>query len=780
MRAFSLARFEIGRFSRSRLPRAAMVALLLLPLLYGALYLWSFWDPYGRLDRLPVALVNEDRAVTVQGSRVDAGHDLAEKLRQSHTFGWQPTTAADAAKGLASGRYYLTLTIPADFSRDIAGSDADHPAPGTLQVRTNDSNNYIVGSISRTVFSEVRAAASAKASAAFYDRIFVGFADLHDRTAQAAQGAAQLDAGADRARTGSAALADGSRKAQDAAGRLADGTAAAKSGADRLDGGTADAAAGAARLADGLDTAKQGSGDLGAGLALIDDNMAKLSAGARQVADGTRQLTDQVDPLAQDLSPLLHRYADQIQAAARLTADAAHQVSLGLKDLPARSAQNVADARSLAAQLDQAYARQCPGGAPGPGTTAAQCALDARLADLGHRLVTVAERVDAVVQQAVPALDGWAADAATVEKLARELAVNGLADDFDAKVAAIHRLDDGAHQVADGAARLKQGTADALTGVRTLDSGLGRLDDGARTLSGGLYRLSSGMRSLDDATGRIADGNSRLADGIGDLTDGAEQLDGGLGQLADGSHRLATGLHDGVGRIPDYTDGQRAARAGAMSDPVALARQELHKAPNYGTGFAPYFIPLALWVGAMVTYMLLRPLAPRALAANAPAWRAALAGWLPAAAIGLAQAAALLAVLHWGLGLHTARTAGVIGYLALAVLCFTAVMQWLNARFGPAGRLLALALLMLQLTSAGGTYPVESSPGFFNAIHPYLPMTYVVAGLRRLISGGDLGVVWTGCAVLAAFWAGALALTALCARGRQMWTMTRLHPELSL
>ncbi|MFD9123740.1 YhgE/Pip family protein [Kitasatospora sp. NPDC059571] len=752
MRALSLARLEIGRFARGRLPRAAMAALLLLPLLYGALYLWSFWDPYGRLDRLPVALVVEDRPVTVQGRTVDAGHDLAAKLRQSRTFGWQETSADDAAKGLASGRYYLTLTIPADFSGNIAGSNGDHPAPGTLQVRTNDSDNYIVGSISRSVFSEVRAAASAKASAGFYDRILLGFSDLHDRTAQAADGAGRLDAAAGRARDGSA--------------RIADGSAALKNGADRLTPGAARAGSGAADLAAGLDRAKQGTGNLSAGLAAIDGNMARLATGAQQVADGTRQITDQVDPLARDLSPLLHRYADQIQAAARLTADAAHQVSLGLKDLPARSAQNVADARALAAQADAAYAQQCPGGTPGPGTTAAQCALDARLTGLAHRLVDVAERVDAVVQQAVPSLDGWAQDAATVEKLARQLAADGLADDFDAKVAQIHRLDAGARQVADGATRLRQGTADALAGIRTVDSGIGRLDDGAHTLSGGLYRLSDGMRDLDDATGRLADSNGRLADG--------------LGTLADGSHRLAAGLQDGVGQIPDYTDAQRAARADAMSNPVALARQELHKAPNYGTGFAPYFIPLALWVGAMVAYMLLRPLSARALAANAPARRAALAGWLPAAAIGLAQAAALLAVLHWGLGLQMERTAGVIGYLALTVLCFTAVMQWLNARFGPAGRLLALALLMLQLTSAGGTYPVETSPGFFNAIHPYLPMTYVVAGLRRLISGGDLGAVWTGCAVLAAFWAGALALTALCARGRQVWTMSRLHPELSL
>lgn len=217
-----------------------------------------------------------------------------------------------------------------------------------------------------------------------------------------------------------------------------------------------------------------------------------------------------------------------------------------------------------------------------------------------------------------------------------------------------------------------------------------------------------------------------------------------------------------------------------MADPVKLASSSLHAAPNYGTGFAPYFIPLSLWVGAMVAYMLIQPLNRRALAAGAPAWRIAFAGWLPVAATGLLQVAALMSVLHWQLGLQMTHAAGTMGFLALVTCCFAAIVQWLNARFGAAGRILVLAVLMLQLTSAGGTYPVQTSPGFFGAIHPYLPMTYVVDGLRRLITGGGLGPVWQGCAVLLAFTAGALALTALSARRKQVWTLDRLHPELSL
>lgn len=149
-------------------------------------------------------------------------------------------------------------------------------------------------------------------------------------------------------------------------------------------------------------------------------------------------------------------------------------------------------------------------------------------------------------------------------------------------------------------------------------------------------------------------------------------------------------------------------------------------------------------------------------------------------AVGVLQTVALMSVLHWAIGLQMVRAAGTVGFLFLVTACFAAIVQWLNARFGAAGRILVLAFLMLQLTSAGGTYPVQTSPGFFNALHPFLPMSYVVEALRRLITGGGLGPVWHACVVLVAFTAGALALTALSARRRQVWTLDRLHPELSL
>lgn len=84
----------------------------MLPLLYGALYLWSFWDPYGRLDRIPVALVNDDKGATADGSRLAAGDQITKGLRDSQVFDWHQVSATEAREGVEDGRYYLSLTMP--------------------------------------------------------------------------------------------------------------------------------------------------------------------------------------------------------------------------------------------------------------------------------------------------------------------------------------------------------------------------------------------------------------------------------------------------------------------------------------------------------------------------------------------------------------------------------------------------------------------------------------------------------------------------------------------
>ncbi|MCB5911996.1 YhgE/Pip family protein [Streptomyces pinistramenti] len=761
MRSPKLAALELRRFGRGKLPRLGIIALTLIPLLYGALYLWSFWDPYSRLDKIPVALVNDDKGATADGKHLDAGAQLAKSVRDSNTFDWQEVSSAEAAKGVEDGTYYLSLTVPSNFSKRIASSGGDSPQTGALQVRTNDANSYIVGSISKTVFSEIRAKTSAKSSRQFLDKIFVSFSDLHDQTEQAADGAGKLDDGLGDAKKGAGKLADGLGTAKDSTGKLSGGLG-------KLDDGSGKVSDGAGTLHDKAGQLSKGAGDLHSGVTEAQAKARELSKGAGQVADGTQELATKVQGLAKKDLPYIKKHSKEIADSAQFVADLTQALDHDLGALRGNSSQALAKARQAADDAAALYQESCGGTA-----TDSNCAQQKGVAAGTAAAADAAGKVDNALSRID--LDSSRDKLREIHQGAVMVAeqIPEVAKSADGQIAQLNKLNAGAHQVAEGADQF-------VTGLGALADGSGKIADGNGKLAGGAGDLADGAGQVHRGIGDAKDGTDQLGSGLGKLEDGAVSLNGGLYKLKDGSNQLADGLHSGVAKIPDYDKKDRDARTGVMSDPVELASKSMHKAPNYGTGLAPYFIPLSLWVGAMVAFMLFQPLSKRALAAGAPGWRIALGSWLPAFAIGVTQVLALMAVLHWGLGLEMARAGATVGYLLLATACFTAVIQLLSAVFGPAGRVLTLVILMLQLTSAGGTYPVQTSPGFFAAVHPFLPMSYVVDGLRRLITGGDLAIVGQGSIVLAAFAVGALALTALTARGRQVVRMKDLHPELSL
>ena len=122
-----LARFELRRF-RGPLPKIALAFVLIIPLLYGAIYLTANWDPYGKLKDLPVALVDQDQPAKVGKQTITAGADFARDLHEKRSFNWIDVDSDEAARGLREGDYYLTVTVPADFSANLVSGQTDPAA----------------------------------------------------------------------------------------------------------------------------------------------------------------------------------------------------------------------------------------------------------------------------------------------------------------------------------------------------------------------------------------------------------------------------------------------------------------------------------------------------------------------------------------------------------------------------------------------------------------------------------------------------------------------------
>lgn len=365
----------------------------------------------------------------------------------------------------------------------------------------------------------------------------------------------------------------------------------------------------------------------------------------------------------------------------------------------------------------------------------------------------------------------------------------------------------GASQLSSGAASLSSGLTQYTDGVGALSNGLGKLDDGAASLSGlssgvsdytsgisqlsglassidlstvtdpvtaaklqqligGLAQASAGGQSL--ATG-TASGISQIQSGISQSASGASQLAAGSGALVDGANSLAngasslaTGLQSGAAQIPS-TDADAAKNSAEIAaDPVTLTVSTDNPVSKTGQVIATFFVPLGLWIGALAVFLVLRPVTRRALTSTARNGRLVASTLARASVVTGAQALLLVALLHGALGVGWNLLPATLGFSVLAALAFTAFHYLLTIGLGRAGLVVSLFLLAVQLTSTGGVYPIQLLSAPFQAISPFLPLTYAVQGMQGIISGGDPGSVVVSALVLLAFGA-ASALVALLA-----------------
>ena len=330
----------------------------------------------------------------------------------------------------------------------------------------------------------------------------------------------------------------------------------------------------------------------------------------------------------------------------------------------------------------------------------------------------------------------------------------------------------GSSQVASGASQVNDGAASAVSGAGQLDAGASQLVDGAQSAKSGAGQLSAGAQSAKDGSAQIADGATQLQEGSGTLTTG-------LADAVDGSGELAGALADGAKTAADQTS-NIDGKSEVMSDPVELVNEYYTTVKNYGTGFAPYFMALGLWVGGLVAGFVFKPLNSRLIMSGANPVTVAFANYLPVAFFSLIQATLLMVVLQFGLQLQIDNVPAFYAMGYLTALVFAAIMQVLMAAFGFPGKFVAIILLMLQLTACAGTFPIQTTPDFFQAINPYMPMTYVVQGMRQIMTGLDYGIVGFDCLVLFAIGAVCFALTCLVAYRKRTVRMEDLHPVLQL
>jgi len=282
---------------------------------------------------------------------------------------------------------------------------------------------------------------------------------------------------------------------------------------------------------------------------------------------------------------------------------------------------------------------------------------------------------------------------------------------------------------------LSGGIQALYSGSGELNGGLGQLRSNVPALSGGIQALYNGSNQLVDGSNALVDGQNKLYDGVSELTGKVPQLEDGVDKLYKGSNELATALKDGAGEMKSGLKNSSEEMGDFVSAPINMKNEPINKVPNYGTGFAPYFISLSLWIGAIMMFFVIS--AKTDDDANLSKFDKVIGKYLSFGFIGLLQALLVSAVVM-GLGLTPTSTGMYFASIVFLSLVFIAIIQCLISLFGDAGRLLGIVLLILQLTACAGTFPLEIVPKFFKVINPYMPFTYSVELLREVISANTI------------------------------------------
>ncbi|NUU06078.1 YhgE/Pip family protein [Leifsonia sp. C5G2] len=303
---------------------------------------------------------------------------------------------------------------------------------------------------------------------------------------------------------------------------------------------------------------------------------------------------------------------------------------------------------------------------------------------------------------------------------------------------------------------------------------------------GEINQLASGAGQVADGASQVASGSQQAAAGAGQLASGAStaatgaaQLRDGLTTLHDGTVQLSDGLKSGVDRIPDNSPALQKKQASTIADPVNLKNDSITSAGTYGAGLAPFFVALAGWIGIYALFLIVKPVSRRAITALHSPVKITLAGWLTPGLLGAIQMVGLFAIVAGALGFRIDNPLGMYGLMGLASVTFAAIILALNVWLGSVGQFLGLVLMVLQLVTAGGTFPWQTLPGPLAALHHVLPMSYAVDGIRQLMYGGNPATAWADAGVLGLWLLIALLVSAIgVTRMTHFRTLRDLRPSL--
>ena len=682
---WEIFRADLSRAHRSVISMVVVLGLVVLPSFFAWFNISASWDPFANTKNLRIAIANTDKGYKSDliPLEVNIGNRVVSALRTNEQFNWVIDSEEQAIEKTRSGEYYAAVVIPPDFSKEMLtffSSDA-HSTPLTYYI--NEKKNGLAPKI---------AGQGAERVSAQINQIF-------------AQTVAEI--AVDTASSLSDSLSDPTnvRGIQALNSRL-------ESTSQRLNAAATSA-----------------------------DAYAGLIASSVQLVDSTQTMIASAS-----------KARDPLESAANNASASVDQISVGASQAASvlSSAVSASDQSlgALSASIDDVYSRG------GSSVASAVATLRSQASSVGNQATqylhvkeTLANLPGTPISQDV--LDRLQASADRLSAL--QNAINKLADDMEKNAAdAGSNHQDVKSLVGQAQSAISSLKSDVDSTLRPqLERLSGTINSATSSMENLRAQLSAASSSVNDGSNGVREGLSKLQStfsGIGTQLREASQ------KIADIHNKLNDALESGnLAKVRTIIGSDPQALAVALAAPVGITTIPVYPVDNFGSQMAPFYTALALWVGSVLMIITIRSDVTtenvvEGLDSSHPAvgyfkrhhlglWEGFLGRYLIFGLIALTQATILsLGLLFFVKIQHVHPWFFMFTWWAIA-LVFSFLLYTFIATFGNAGKALGVLFLVLQITGAGGSFPLAILPDFFRSISPYLPATHGITALRAAIAG---------------------------------------------
>lgn len=604
-----------------------LIAVAFIPALYNIIFLSSMWDPYGKVDNLPVAIVNHDKPVEYEGKTLKVGDELVDNLKEDKSMDFHFVSENDANDGIKDGKYYMVVTIPENFSKNASTLISDNPKKVTIDYQTTEGRNFIAARMSDSAITEMKTQLSSQITDMYVTAALEQFEKVGEGMTTAADGSGKLKDGNDKIIEGNKTITTNLDKLAKSSITFANGAETLSVGLDQYVAGAVELNNGANQLNNGIQTLAEKVPVLAQGVEALSNGATKLGDGVMQFVAGITQLDNGAKQLNSGLNQLNEKTANLPAQTAELN-NGAQQLASGLQSAGSMTESQKNGMITYVNSVDDylTQVNNALNNLPSGSTTTDVSGIKKSLESIGKDLATIKSGLsgssgdssssgasssdiksaynsdtDAHAEAAISAAESSGVELTDEQKSAIRSAVkssggetlseasnisSGTSSSGSVDSSVISALEDAQSNLAsvsEGLKALSGGSSSSLAGLGALKEATTQLKSRSATATPGIISSINGLYTIGTSaapgSAAIANGTSQLAanmpvlsSSIKALSDGSAQLVNGTGQLAAnapllnaGAQQVANGGKELSAAVPTLSSGISRLSSGSAA-----------------------------------------------------------------------------------------------------------------------------------------------------------------------------------------------------------------------